>query len=289
MNKSLIKSLILALALAIAIGGVLFFIQTVVSPPENIKVEDVHTSDIQKVSNSYNPDTLGLVDAEKRFDAIVDRATIYKDDSFIDQKEYDKVISASAEKFSAKFVSWAMSRFDQATWNHSDHAVMVKMIYKLRNVTVAQDSRKALETNTLASLTKIESIIGEYNEAWKVAKQTSFSNYDDAYSKRTNAERLAKKEYLRNCVSLVNSLNSVGSKLENSCYYQLRRHVGKLQSLYSFGSKDAYDNESSRVYDLIQKFEKAKVFGVSTSAHVRELKNLQDYYDRAAENHEWSE
>lgn len=77
MNRSLIKSLILAIAIAVAVGGVLFFIQTVVSPPENIKTEDVHTTDIQKFSNSYNPDTLELKEAEKLFDVIADRATLY--------------------------------------------------------------------------------------------------------------------------------------------------------------------------------------------------------------------
>ena len=41
MNRSLIKSLILAIAIAVAVGGVLFFIQTVVSPPENIKTEHI--------------------------------------------------------------------------------------------------------------------------------------------------------------------------------------------------------------------------------------------------------
>ena len=86
MNRSLIKSLILAIAIAVAVGGVLFFIQTVVSPPENIKTEDVHTADIQKFSNSYNPDTLELKEAEKLFDVIADRATLYREDSLIDQK-----------------------------------------------------------------------------------------------------------------------------------------------------------------------------------------------------------
>ena len=93
MNKSLIKSLILAIAIAVAVGGVLFFIQTVVSPPENIKTEDVHTADIQKFSNSYNPDTLELKEAEKLFDVIADRATLYREDSLIDQKSCDNAIS----------------------------------------------------------------------------------------------------------------------------------------------------------------------------------------------------
>ena len=155
MNRSLIKSLILAIAIAVAVGGVLFFIQTVVSPPENIKTEDVHTADIQKFSNSYNPDTLELKEAEKLFDVIADRATLYREDSLIDQKSCDNAISSSAEKFSAAFVKWSMSKFGQSIWSHSDHVVMTKIIYKLRNVTIAQGSKKALESTSLAVLTKI--------------------------------------------------------------------------------------------------------------------------------------
>lgn len=289
MNNSLVKSLILAFAIAAAVGGVLFFIQTVVSPPQDIKMADVHASDLQQFSSSYNPDSLGLTEAEKMFDVIVDRASIYKADSFVDEKTYDDAVANSAEKFTASFVKWAMSKFEQSVWMHSDHIVMTKLINKLRNVTVAQGSKKALESNSLASLTKIESIIGEYGNAWKVAKQTSFSNYDDAYAKRKNAESLAKKEDLKNCASLVNALNSVGEKLEKSSYYQLKKRVDNLQYLYSFGSKGSYDNESSRVYDLIQGFEKTQAFGVSTASHAQVLKDLQDYYDRAAENFTWTE
>lgn len=47
MNKSLAKSLILAFAIAAAVGGVLFFIQTVVNPPQDIKVADVYAADLQ--------------------------------------------------------------------------------------------------------------------------------------------------------------------------------------------------------------------------------------------------
>ncbi len=289
MNKNIVKSSILALAIAIAVGGVLYFFQTIVSPPESIMVENVHAQDIHKVTMSYNPNGMELKDALRHFDAILDRAAIYKEDSFIEDKTYDDAVSGSAEKFSAKFVSWSMSRFGQSVWNHNDHIVMMNLINKLRNVTVAQGSKNALDSKTLASLTKIESIIGEYGNAWKVAKQTSFINYDDAYFKRKKAESVAKSEYLRNCTSLVNALNSVGEKLERSSFYQLKRRVDNLQNLYSFGSKGAYDDESSHVYDLIQGFEKTKAFGVSTSAHAKVLKDLQDYYDRNAENYEWTE
>lgn len=291
MNRSFIKSLILAVAIAMAVGGVLFFIQTVVSPPDNIKTEDVYTADIKKISNSYNPDTLDLREAEKMFDVVVDRAILYKTDFLIDQKLCDNVISSSAEKFSANFIKWSMLKFNQPVWNHSDHERMTRIIHKLRNVKVDLGSKKALESKTLASLTKIESIISEYGKAWKVTEQTSFVpwNYDDARLKRANAELQANKEYLKNCVALVNSLKSVGEKLEKSCYYQLVSRVNKLRNLYSFSSKEAYDNESSRVYDLIREFEKTAAFGVSTSAHAKNLKKMQDSYDRISENYDWYE
>ena len=289
MNNSLIKSLILALAIAIAVGGVLFFIQTVASPPQDIKATDVHSSDLQQFAKSYNPDSLGFIKAERMFDVIIDRATIYKGDSFIDEKTYDDAVANSAEKFSATFIKWAMSKFWQSVWNHSDHVVMTKIIKKLRNVRIAQGTKKALESKSLTSLTKIESIIGEYENAWKVAKQTTFINFDDAFAKRRKAESLARKEYLRNCRSLVAALQSVGKKLEESSYGQLKHKVENLYNFHSFGSKTAYDNESSRIFDLIQSFEKTQAFGVSTSSHAAMLKALQDYYDRAAEYHNWPE
>lgn len=291
MNNALVKSLILALAIAIAVGGVLFFIQTVVSPPEDIKIEDSHTVDIQKYSAAYNPDSLGVVEAEKVLDAIFDRALIYQEDSFIEQKTYEEVIANSTEKFSETFVKWSMNKFSMSTWNSNDHAVMKRIINKLRDVKVDQGAKKALSSNTLASLTKIEDIIKEYGNAWAATRQTSFTpwNYDDARNKRSNAESFAEKPYLSNCLNLVSALNSVGEKLENSCYYQLTQRVNKLQYRYSFSSKEAYDNESSRVYDLIQNFEKSNAFGISTAAHAKVLKDLQDSYDKAAENHEWSE
>lgn len=291
MNNALVKSLILALAIAIAVGGVLFFIQTVVSPPEDIKIEDSHTIDIQKYSASYKPDSLGVAEAEKVLDAIFDRARIYQEDSFIEQKIYDEVITNSTEKFSDTFVKWSMNKFSMATWNSNDHAVMMRIINKLRAVKIDQGAKEALCSSSLASLTKIEYIINEYRQAWAATRQTSFTpwNYDDARNKRSNAESFAGKPYLSDCLNLVNALNSVGEKLEKSCYYQLTQRVNKLQYRYSFSSKEAYDNESSRVYDLIQNFEKTNAFGISTAAHAKVLKDLQDSYDKAAENHEWSE
>ncbi len=289
MNNTHVKLLILALAIASAICGVLLFIQTVVSPPDDIKTEDVYSSDLLQLSNSFTPDSQSLFEAEKSLDAIIDRAILYKGDGFIEQEVYDDAIAQSSEKFSTSFIKWSMSKFNQRTWEREDHALMKRIIKKLRNITIAQGSKKALEQKSLEALTEIEGIINEYESAWEATKQISFVpwDYDDAYSKRTIAENYAKNKYLKNCESLVNSLNSVGERLENSCYDQLTKRVTRLQFRYLFNSKEDYDKESSHIYDLIQAYEKTSAFGFSTFSHAKVLKDLQDSYDRDAADYNW--
>ena len=294
MNKIVSKLLILAISVGLAIGSILYFIKYVVSPPDSISAistaENVFYPDIENLITAYNPDSLSLKDAEVSFDVLVDRITIFREDELItDETFFDKTVAELSDKFAQSFVKWATHKFDLPTWNSNDHVSMKRIINKLRNITVAQGSKKALGSDQLESLTKIENTINDYNLALVAAKQTSFVpwNFNDARTKRKNAEGYAKKDYLKNCVNLVNSLNSVGGKLEYSCYNQLHRTVETFKYLYNYKNRQAYEFESNRINGLINEFEKSDAFGVSTSAHAKALKQLKASYDRASENHSW--
>jgi len=65
-NNIATKIVILVVALAAAIGGVLFFIKTIVSPPEDVKTINVHEPNLEQDASSFNPDTLSLEGAETR-------------------------------------------------------------------------------------------------------------------------------------------------------------------------------------------------------------------------------
>ena len=296
-SNKFIKITLLLVAVAAAVIPVLNYQKYKVSLPKDISAkataEEVFNPSLKDAVAAYSPNANRLNEAEVAYDALVDRASIYYKDTLItDSKEYDFAIAESSEKFAKVFIDWSINgKFSKSVWDENDHKIMRSLIQKMRNVSIEEGSKKALSEETLASLTKIETVLDDYKKAWDATKQTSFKpwDFDDAQSKRTKAEDYAKKEYLKNCVSLVNSLNSVGKKLESSCYEQLTQRVNKLQYRYSFNSKEAYDKESSRVYDLIQTYDKTKAFGVSTSAHAKILKDLQDSYDRAAENHDWHE
>lgn len=292
MKNVVSKVIILALAIAAAIGGVLFFIRYVVNPPEDVSAvataEHVFNPDIEKLVASYNPDSLGLKEAEVSYDALIDRSTIFREDELItDNKVFDKAIAELSEKFTKCFFNWSIEQFEKATWNSGDHEVMLRLIAKMRKVSIDEGSKKALSPQSLSSLTEIESVINDFKKAWGVTKKTSFSDYSNVTSVRNEARTYATKKYLSNCTNLVNALNVIGEKQESSCYNQLLKTVERLQYLYYFEDRQAYEKESKRIYELIKEFKETNVFGVSTTVHAKVLADMQDRYDRNAENHEW--
>lgn len=289
MNNIITKVIIIALALVLAVGAVLYFLRTIVRPPENIRVENVHSSDIIQLSDSYHPDTMILLDAEKMFDMIVDRADLYKNDELIDQGTYDKAISTAAIELSSAFVHWSKSKFQQSVWQKSEHLEMKRIISKLRNITVEDGSKKALDENSLSSLTDIEDIIAKYNLAWSLARNTTFKDYDDASLKCKKAKGFASNPYLKNCKMLANALNDLDKNLENSCYRQLYQETEKLQYFHNFENRKAYEAESKRLYNMIRAFKETNAFGISTESHAKTLAGIQDKYDRMAEDYEWAE
>ena len=292
MKTAVLKSIILAIALVIAIGSVLGFIRYVVNPPEDISAratqDDIFNPDLKNFVNKYAPDSMSLADAETSFDALVDRVNIYHNDGLVtDANVYDDAISQSAEKFAKSVISWSFSKFNQSIWNSNDHRIMLRLVAKLRKVNLANGEEKALNSSTLASLTEIETTINEYKKAWRVTNKTIFSDYQNVTNVRNEARTYATNKYLRNCTALLNALNMLGQKQERSCYNQLFYTVERLQYLYYFENRQAYERESKRIFALIKEFRESKAFGISTANHDKELAEKQDIYDKNAEEHDW--
>lgn len=286
-NNIASKSVILAVALAAAIGGVLFFVKTVVSPPEDVKKENVHEPNLAKDASSFNPDTLSLVNAEKEYNRIIDKANVYYGDSLIAEKPFDDAISTTTEKFATTFVKWCSSQFSQSQWSQGDLQTMTRLIGLLRQVTIDKGNKKALQPSTSSKLTEIESVIQQYHAAWNIARRTRFVSYESARQTVVEARRYTNAPYLQNCTSLCNALSEIGSKLERSRYWQLHARVNRLGNLYNFSSKDAYDSESTAIYDLIKEFKESNAFGVSTASDAETLGNMQDSYDKNANVYNW--
>ena len=92
---------------------------------------------------SYNPDSLGLKEAEFSYDALVDCSTVFREDELInDNKVFDKVIAELSDKFTRRFLNWSIGKFNKSTWNKGDHEVMLRLIAKMRKVSIDDGSKK---------------------------------------------------------------------------------------------------------------------------------------------------
>lgn len=274
-------------AIFAAVGIVLFSIKKIMSPPQYTSEINDHEQDLAQESSSYNPETLDMKDALSAYNKIMDKIFVYQKDELVSDASFDNAVSATTEKFAGAFINWSFSIFSNSTWNSGDLQFMTNTIGYLRQVTIEKGNKKALQAESSDKFTKIESIIQQYKNAWNVARRTQFTSYGDAAQTVKEARQYASTPYLNNCSSLCNALNDVGMKLKDSRYRQLYARVMRLRNLNNFGSHDAYNSESSRVYDLINEFKGSGAFGVSTASDAERLGNMQDSFDAIERNYNW--
>ena len=281
MKRTIIKSAILVAAIVFAVGGVLFFILSVVSPPNDIEKKNVHQIDIDNCISAYNPDSISLPQAENEMDLLHDRAALFLSDSLITEGVFDNAIKKSTNSFAMSFIKWSHSKFNQTAWNAKDHNEMRRIMEKIRKISIENGTKKALETQALSSLTEIETVISDYNAAWNVTKRTTYSSLDDASRIISEAKKYANQNYLKNCSELVNALDRVSIKLEESHFNLLKRQVSSLANYRAMGKED-YVRKSQDIQSKIKEYDNNanRVYG--TKHDVSELRNSAgEYYNEA--------
>ena len=263
MKNVVSKIFILAVAVAGAIGSVLFFIKYVVNPPEDISaiatVEEVFNPCIKNTVASFNPDSHNLKEAEVLYDALVDLVNIFNEDGLIiDKNIYNDAIEESSDKFARYFTSWSSDEFKKSIWNTGNHDVMLRLISKLRNVSINDGSMKALSSGALSSLTEIESIIKGYREAMSVVNSASRCTSVSEIKTIVEKANKYKHEPYTNNTRLINALNRVGDDAKEAVVSYIVRTGSNV--VYNRRSYKDYTEWTSYYYNvekLIEEFRNA--------------------------------
>lgn len=282
MKKS-VKILLLVVAVIIAIGGVLFFIKTMVSPPQDLKFKNQYESALnQKIDEFKKVDSNNL---EREFAKLTDLAHRFKAESNIDDKIFDKEYTEIIGVYSPKFAQYCFGQFQKSVWDESEHKWMEVRIAQLRKLTVEDGSRKIMdnyeESNGRFSI--IIKTIGKYREAKALSNKVGYSGLGEARSRIIKANQYKQDDYLKNNAALMKALNSLPSRLEASHYAALRAKVNTLANYYNY-SADRYDALSDNVVAALKEYKQnaQSVYGES-----RSLANLEAdasrYYNAAVE------
>lgn len=282
MNKS-VKILLLVVAVIIAIGGVLLFMKTIVSPPQDLEFKNQYELALnQKIEGFKKVDSDNL---EREFATLTDLAHRFKAESSIDDKFFDQVYTEIIGVYSPKFAQYCFGQFQKSVWDESEHKWMEDRIAQLRKLTVEDGSRKIMDNYTESDgrFSIILKTIGKYREAKSLSNRIGYSGLGEARSRISKANQYKQDDYLKNNAALMKALNNLPSRLEASHYAALRAKVNTLANYYSY-SADSYDVLSDNVVAALKEYKQnaQSVYGESRSLSDLEA-DASRYYNAAVE------
>ena len=269
------KILILGIVIAIAIAGILAFYPTIVAPPTDVPVNNLHKSSLEANINGFS-DTENTIFNDSIYNVVVDKLGMYKSEGFMTEEEIDYQTKALVQKYLPIFTKLSHAKFGASTWRESDHKAMLNRIAHLRTLKVDYGETTAVAGSYEEDLRKIEQIISNYKEAKKVATYSTFHSVSDANAKIQSAEKYRTMSPLSNCADLTNKLAAVKSNIGNSHYYQVEAKVNEMAN---------YRNMTEETFNALMSTTNSKIkeYDNNRSKYGSNAKSTESLKQRAAD------
>lgn len=279
MNKS-IKIILLVVATLLAVGGVMAYYKTIVSPPGKLKFSNQYVNavkkDIEKVT-SANTDTA----LDKTFKGITYELNLLHSNSFLSDQERNELMEAFAVQYVPAYVSFCHDKFSNPVWNEGELKKMKERISKLQTLRTT-DKKIIIQGEAEASLKGVSHVIVNYYAAKAAASASGYKGLESAKQRIALANHYASMSPINNCRDLVSRLKSVSSRLEQAHYAYLLSQVERLRPYYLYGESEYYTLASS-VSDKLEEYKKnaRRVYG--RASDISSLENKAgNYYSNAS-------
>lgn len=280
MKNTGIKIIILAITIIFAIGGVLVFYRTIVSPPTDVEYNNLHITAIEKDINGFF-ETKNTTFNDSIYNSVVDKLSLYKTEEFLNADEIDYQTKALVQKYLPVFTKDCMAKFNASVWKEADHKAILKRIEHLRTLKVDYDMNPAVVGTFAQNLKDIEYIISRYGQAKQAAKYNTFYSVADANKKISMAESFRTEQYLSNCTDLVKKLSMVKVNIGNSHYEKVS---DKVQSLSGYRSmtEDGFKSLSAEANRLITEYnDNRSKYGTNAKTADGLKRDAGSYYTKA--------
>lgn len=292
------KILILGIVIAFAIAGILAFYPTIVAPPVDVPINNLHKSSLEANINGFS-ETENTAYNDSIYNIVVDKLALYKSEGFMTEDEVDYQTKALVQKYLPIFTKLSNAKFKASTWRESDHKAMLERIAHLRTLKVDYGETNAVAGSYENDLRKIEQIISNYKEAKKVATYSIFHSVKDANTKIQSAENYRTMDPLSNCTDLTNKLASVKSNIGSSHYYQVESKVNEMAN-YRNMTEQSFNSLMSEANSKIQEYDNNKSkygYGAKTTDVLKQkaaeyYRNAREFYTRKeidiTTNYQWT-
>ena len=279
MNKS-IKIILLVVAILFAVGGVMAYYKTIVSPPGKLDFSNQYVNaakqDIAK---------LNFANTELAFDTTLVGITHELDfmlsNTFLSEQERNELMQLFATRYVPIYVSFCNSKFDKSVWDESELKRINARILELQSLQTT-DNKIIIQGEANDSLKAVYNVIVNYYDAKKAAAVGGYNGLEAAKNKIAVARRYAAMSPINNCTELVYRLNSVPSRLEQFHFSYLSKQVERLRNYYNY-SPSEYDNLAINIANKIDEYKNNARAVYGKVSNVSDLENRAgNYYSNAS-------
>lgn len=274
------KILILGAVIALAAAGVLVFYPTIVAPPTDVPVENLHKASLEN-------DIIGFSKTESStfndsiYNTVINKLELYRTEKFLSEENLDYETKTLVQKYLPIFSAQCYKRFQASIWRESDHKAMLSRISNFRKLKVDNGETSVIVGTFKQDLENIEYIISQYSKAKAAAKHSSFYSVNDANEKIKIAESYKTADYLKNCTELVNGLSEVKVKIGLSHFNKVAAKVEEMRD-YKNMSEEYFDVLVSEVNKFINEYiDNRPKYGLSAKK-IDSIKDKANHYYKEA-------
>lgn len=279
MNKS-IKIILLVVAIILAVGGVMAYYKTIVSPPGKLEFKNQYVNsdkkDISQVKSAKTDLTL-----DSFYVAITHELDLQLANYFLTNQERNELLELFATQYVPTFVSVCNSKFSRSVWNEGELQKINTRISELKGL-VTTEKKIVIQGEANSSLNEVHNVIVAYYEAKRIASVGGYNGIQPAKQKIATAKKYASMSPINNCTELVSRLNSVSTRLEQAHYSYLAGQVERLRHYYNY-SQTEYDNLALSISDKLEEYKNhaRNVYGKASNISDLEAR-AGNYYSNAS-------
>jgi hypothetical protein len=274
MNKS-IKISLLVIAIVLAVGGVMAYYKTIVSPPGKLKFKNQYfvsaKKDISKVKSANTDLALDSV-----FNTITHILDFQFANTYLTDQERDELFEFFATQYVSVFVNVCNSKFSQSYWDESKLNEISARISELLHLR-STDNRVIIQGDANKLLNGVKNVIVNYYDAKRVADSNGYNGIQSAKQRIALAKKYVNMSPINNCSDLVNRLNSVSSRLEQAHYAYLSNQVEGIKLNLHLEQTD-FDRLALSVADRLEEYKNQAQSTYGIASDISNLVNRAGNY-----------
>lgn len=276
--KTYIKALLLILLFVGGLAAIFIFAKTQLSPPLAVENTNQYATSLEDELTSFEGlDSFDEISTE--YKRLADKILRFHSEGKLEESLSNEYLTEYSKIYGNALVESGYELFEKSEWPE-DRIIFLQDNLKKAKTQQDFSGNPVYSQEFFSNAADLESIIKDYRAAQTLSRNTSFVSVSDAKSKIDTSKAYKNKPYLKNNLSLINSLNQLPAKLADSHYSYVNMKVERLSN-YKNISRDNYDVLMKQADNAIEEYKSTKIYEGKEKSSQPLVKKAGDYIEAA--------